>query len=89
VVHFGGEPNTRYDEGRLLNYHRGLLTFFRKHRPLLDGLGLRIVLALRSLSRMAVWGMVALSKPGERAEALSCFRGYRRSFGLLLGEKLL
>lgn len=88
IVHFGGEPSVHYDEGRLVHYHRGLLLFFRRHRRPAARLLLRVLLAARSLVRIAAWTAVAVVSPGRRAQALSAARGYARVLPLLVREAL-
>jgi GT2 family glycosyltransferase len=85
VIHFGGEATSHYGERRLVNYHRGLLLFYKKHRSPMDSLILRLVLVLRSGIRIAIWAGVAALRPSVRKEALSSLRGYWRTLGLVTG----
>jgi GT2 family glycosyltransferase len=85
VVHLGGGEFGHYDERRLLAYHRSLLAYFAKHRSLPARAALRVLLFARSLIRLGVWSGWALLRPGDRAKALSCARGYAKSLPLAAG----
>ena len=85
VVHFGGGTFAHYDEKRLVAYHRSLLHFFHKHNPAWQGVVLRGILAVRSLVRLAVWGVVSLLTGDERqTRSRSSLRGYVKTLALLL-----
>lgn len=76
VIHLGAAEPGHFDARRLVHYHRGLLRFFRKHRPPWMGLPLRLLVVVRSLMRIMVWSGVALVRPARRGAALSAIRGY-------------
>ncbi len=85
VVHFGGGTFAHYDEKRLVAYHRSLLHFFHKYNPAWQGVVLRGILAVRSLVRLAVWGVVSLLTGDERqTRSRSALRGYVKTLALLL-----
>ncbi len=85
VVHFGGGTFAHYDEKRLVAYHRSLLHFFHKHCPSWQGPVLRCILAVRSLVRLAVWGLLSLLTRHERhTRSRSALRGYMKTLALLL-----
>jgi GT2 family glycosyltransferase len=84
VVHIGGGTRGHYDETRLLHYHRSLLRFFEKHYSRWQGFLVRPVLAVRSLIRLVVWSIIALTRPGLRAAAASGITGYLRTLPLLV-----
>jgi GT2 family glycosyltransferase len=88
VIHFGGEESSHYGEGRLLDYFRSLLVFYRKHHPVMDGVLLRLVLLLRSCLRIPLWLGIAVVRPARRRDALSSVRGYLRIPGLIFQEPL-
>lgn len=78
VTHFGGGTLGHYDERRLLYYHASMFRFFQKHHTAATRAGVRAVIMVRSWIRVAVWGMVAVLRPGLRREAWSALRGYAR-----------
>jgi hypothetical protein len=84
VVHFGGGEAGHYDEVRLLYYHKSLLRFYRKHYSMLRSIGVRTILALRSVLRTVVWSVVAAVKPARRRSALSSAKGYLKTIVMLL-----
>jgi len=85
VVHFGGGAFGHYDEKRLVAYHRSLLHFFDKHHPGWQRIPLRGILAVRSLVRLGVWGVLSLLTRRERqGRSRSALRGYAKTLALLL-----
>lgn len=88
VVHLGGEPAVHYGERRLLYYHGGLLTFFRKHHTPGESIALRATLLLRSVLRICLWLGIAACRPSRRADGWSSVRGYARTIPLLVTESL-
>ncbi len=88
VVHFGGEPSVHYGAARLVDYHRGLLVFFVRHRSGPEQLVLRGVVILRSCLRIVTWAGVLLFRPRERRAALSGIRGYGRVMLMVLRENV-
>jgi GT2 family glycosyltransferase len=88
VIHLGGEESSHYGERRLVDYHRSLMVFYRKHHSAADGLLLRMVLMVRSCIRIPLWLFIAAARPGRSKEAFSSVRGYVRTLGMLFLERL-
>ncbi len=83
VTHFGGGETGHYDEARLIHYHRSLLRFYRKHYSTWSSIIVKMIIALRSLVRLAGWSLMAVVRPRLRSFAVSSMRGYIRTYSIL------
>jgi len=89
VVHFGGGEFGHYDERRLLAYHRSLFLFFAKHAGAGKNEVLRVIVAVRTMVRLLVWGMAGVVRPSKRGRAWNAARGYWRVMGMLRQRAVL
>ena len=80
VVHRGGGETGHFDERRIVYYHQSLFRYLRRNAAIISRVFVRVVIVVRSILRMAAWGMVAAAKPPIRAKAVSAIRGYSRVF---------
>ncbi|MCC6396009.1 MAG: glycosyltransferase family 2 protein [Bacteroidetes bacterium] len=78
VVHIGGGTTGHFDEHRLAFYFESLLRFYDKHHGAIPRAAVRVLVLLRSLSRIPVWILIGIAKPQLRAAARSSCRGYAR-----------
>jgi len=85
VTHLGGGGDQHYGESRLILYHESLLRYCRKHMPPALGAAMRVVLVFRSVVRLCLWLVVALTPTRGRGKALSSVRGYVRVLLRLFG----
>lgn len=86
VVHFGGGSTGHFDERRLQYYFESLLRFYDKHHGAVGRAAVRVLVFLRSASRIPVWILAGLVRPGLRSAARSSCRGYARVIRSLLSS---
>ncbi len=86
VVHYGGGEIAHYDRVRVVEYHKSLFRFYRKHRPRLSELALRVIILMRSVLRLAMWTCVAMIRPRVAAAARSSAAGYRQVIALVFSK---
>ena len=84
VIHFGGGSTGHFDEQRLVYYFESLLRFYDKHHGAIGRAAVRILVFLRSASRIPIWILTGVVRPRLRAAARSSCRGYARVIRSLL-----
>jgi GT2 family glycosyltransferase len=83
VTHFANAELGHFDAHRLVHYHRSLILFYKKHYSATALRVLRVLVACRSLLRIAMWALLALVRPSIQGRALSSLRGYVRVLRLM------
>ncbi|MDE3058276.1 MAG: glycosyltransferase family 2 protein, partial [Bacteroidota bacterium] len=88
VIHFGGGETAHYDKWRLVHYHNSLFQFYEKHYSHGARTILRGIIVVRSVLRIAAWGMIYVFRSSYRQAARSAIKGYVKTFQLVYREKI-
>jgi hypothetical protein len=83
IKHYGGSESAHYDSWKVLQYHRSLLRYYKKHYSIFSRILIRCILFIRSLIRAFGWAVVMILHPLQRKKALSTCNGYCKLIPLL------
>ena len=76
IKHYGGGEFAHYDEHKIINYHKSLLLFYRKHYSYSKILVVRYILIIRSMIRLCVWSLMVVFYPSIKGRLVSIRIGY-------------